>query len=86
MTDVTMHVGVSFAKTPVNEIGSKAEALRALGWREGERGDPWAISYFKSLRESQTDRAEDEVRGVMGEHWLSADEIRGLLSRRRPSV
>src|SRR5262249_23534464 len=73
-------VGVSFAKTPLAEGSENAAALEALGWHETDRGDPWATSFSKDVPEQETDPAA-EVRGVMGEYWLSADEIRELLDR-----
>jgi hypothetical protein len=43
MTDTHWLVGVSFAKTPLEEISAKVAQIKALGWEEtGSRGDPWA--------------------------------------------
>jgi hypothetical protein len=73
--------GVSFAQTPLDQIGAKIEAIVSRGWHEEERGDPWVVSFSKSLPEGDRD-PEAELREVMGEYWLDADAIRELLSAR----
>ena len=78
MTEIDVLVGVSFARTPVAEISAKANAIQELGWREEKRGDPWVVTYRKAISEGQ-DR-EVEIRVVMGDYWLTADDIRDLLA------
>jgi hypothetical protein len=43
-----------------------------------KRGDPWVVAYRKAIPEGQ-DR-EAEIRSVMGDYWLTADDIRDLLA------
>lgn len=52
-------------------------------WMVGTRGrgDPWAVAYRKDFPEEASDDPEAELRDVMGEYWVSADEIRVLLAR-----
>lgn len=76
---MTMSVGVSFAKVPLREISEMAARIEELGWRERGRGDPWVASFAKQIPEGAMREAEAEVRQVVGEHWMNADEIRSLL-------
>jgi hypothetical protein len=78
MTSNEMLVGVSFARTPVAEISAKANAIQELGWREDKRGDPWVVAYRKVISEGQDPEAE--IRAVMSDYWLTADDIRDLLA------
>jgi hypothetical protein len=78
MTNNEMLVGVSFARTPVAEISAKANAIQELGWREDKRGDPWVVAYRKVISEGHDPEAE--IRAVMGDYWLTADDIRDLLA------
>jgi hypothetical protein len=78
MTNSEMFVGVSFARTPVAEISAKANVIQELGWREDKRGDPWVVAYRKAIPEGQDPEAE--IRAVMGDYWLTADDIRDLLA------
>lgn len=75
---MTLIAGVSFARTPLEEISAKVEQIKALGWREREdgRGDPWAASFVKD----EARNAEAELRGVMGDYWLDNDAIKELLA------
>ena len=81
MAVTTMIVGVSFARTPLEEVSGKVEELKALGWHEREngRGDPWAASFVKDLPEDRAGDAEAEICAVMGDYWLNAAAIRALL-------
>lgn len=72
-------VGVSFARTPLEEISGKVAELAALGWREYGRGDPWAATFQKDVPEELADPSA-EVRQVMGDYWLDADAMRALLA------
>ncbi len=74
----TVYAAVSFWKTPLVEISAKAGAIEALGWREYQRGDPWTLMYGKDFDEDELDDAEAELRDVMGDLWLSSDEIRAM--------
>ena len=78
MTNNEMFVRVSFARTPVAEISAKANAIQELGWTEEKRGDPWVVAYRKAIPEGQDPEAE--IRSVMSDYWLTADEIRDLLA------
>jgi hypothetical protein len=75
-------VGVSFARTPLAEVSEKVAAIEALGWHEISRGDPWAASFNKEVPEEANDPSA-EVRAVMGDYWMTADEIRELVNRPR---
>ncbi len=77
MTNREMLVRVSFARTPVAEISAKADAIRELGWREDKRGDPWVVAYRKVIPVGEDPEAE--IRAVMSDYWLTADDIRDLL-------
>ena len=79
-----LYAGVSFARTPLEEISTKVEQIKTLGWREREdgRGDPWAVSFYKDVPEGEGD-PEPELREVMGEYWLDADAIKALLGSPR---
>jgi hypothetical protein len=71
---------VSFAATPITEMGTKANAILALGWEPRDRGDPWAVEFAKKFEEGVSD-PEAELREVMGDYWLGAHEIRELLDK-----
>jgi hypothetical protein len=77
MTNNEMLVGVSFARTPVAEISAKANAIQELGWREDKRGDPWVVAYRKVIPAGQDPEAE--IRAVMSDYWLTAEDVRDLL-------
>jgi hypothetical protein len=77
MTNSERLVRVSFARTPVAEISTKANTIQKLGWREDKRGDPWIVAYRKVIPEGQDPEAE--IRAVMSDYWLTADDIRDLL-------
>jgi hypothetical protein len=78
MTNIDMLVSVSFARTPLAEISAKGDAIQELGWREDKRGDPWIVAYRKAIPEGQDPEAE--IRSVMGDYWLTNDDIRDLLA------
>src|SRR4051812_14270545 len=78
MADVNWRVGVSFLRTPFAEIPTRIEAIEAWGWKIEGRGDPWVISFSKAIPEETRD-PEAELREVMGDDWMRADEIRRLL-------
>jgi len=82
MAQMSMTAGVSFAKTPAIEVSKKAGKIEKLGWREVGRGDPWVISYRKDVPMHTAD-PEAEIRDVMGEYWVTADEIGELLNQRQ---
>ena len=75
----TWYAGVSFARTPLEEVSAKVEAIKALGWHEERRGDPWVGTFSKAMPEDETD-PEAELRAAMGDHWLDADAIQTLLA------
>lgn len=78
---LTLYAGVSFARTPLEEISAKVEQIKALGWSEREdgRGDPWAVTFYKDVPEDEPD-AEAELRSVMGDYWLDGEAIKALLA------
>lgn len=78
-TLMSLSAGVSFAKTPLSEIGEKHEQITAAGWTETRRGDPWVVAFEKRVPEN-TPEPDAELRSIMGEYWVTADEIRGLLA------
>jgi hypothetical protein len=71
---------VSFARTPLSEIGRKVEELETLGWRQDDdrRGDPWAAVFVKDFPEEAGGEATAELRRVMGDYWLEPEEMRAL--------
>jgi len=76
----TWSASVSFAKTPLDEIGAKVAELKAAGWVDsGRRGDPWVAVFDKRQPRDDAD-PEAELRRIMGDYWVSADEIRTLLA------
>jgi hypothetical protein len=84
MALMSVSVAVSFARTPLAEVSAKAAELEALGWHEVEdgRGDPWAATFRKNVPEQDNDPAA-EVRAVMADAWVDADEMRALLEAAR---
>jgi hypothetical protein len=66
----------------------KAAEIEARGWEEEDRGDPWVVQVRKSwgpgsalsalIPEGEGGTAEAELREIMGDYWLSADEIATL--------
>lgn len=77
---ITIVAAVSFAATPLEEIGTKANHILALGWKPEDRGDPWVVAFRKEFAETESD-PEVELRDVMGEYWLGADKIQALLDQ-----
>jgi hypothetical protein len=71
----TMFAAVSFRNTPLDLIAEKQRQIEALGWREYGRGDPWVVKYEKDLPEGEDQGADPGLRRVMGNYWLSADDI-----------
>ena len=61
--------------TPLDLIAEKQRQIEALGWREYDRGDPWVVKYEKDLPEGEDHGADPGLRRVMGDCWLSADDI-----------
>lgn len=76
---MSLTAAVSFARMPLAEVSAKVAEIEALGWVEVGRGDPWAVSFRKEVPEEQAD-PEADLREVMGEYWMTADEIRALLA------
>jgi hypothetical protein len=83
LAERTWHVAVSFLRTPFAEISSRIQAIQEYGWSVEHRGDPWVVSFSKSLPEEFTE-PETELRRLMGEEWLGADDIRRLLGAAAP--
>jgi hypothetical protein len=74
-----IYASVSFARTPLSEIGRKVEELEALGWRQDDRrGDPWVVFFVKDFPEEAAGEATAELRSVIGDYWLEPEEIRLL--------
>lgn len=61
---------VSFAETPLEEIGTRASQILSLGWTVRDRGDPWVILVAKHFDESER-LPEAELHNVMGDYWVS---------------
>jgi hypothetical protein len=74
----TSLAAVSFARTPLAEIGGKVREITALGWVEEDRGDPWAVTFRKVVPEGEAN-PEAELHRVMGDYWLDAGSLRTLL-------
>lgn len=68
---------MSFAVTPLSEISAKVEEIAARGWEYRDRGDPWSAVFRKYLPESDKD-PEAELREIMGDYWMSAEDIRAF--------
>jgi hypothetical protein len=83
MAERTWHVAVSFLRTPFSEISSRIQAIQDTGWSVEHRGDPWVVSFSKSLSE-ELDDPDAELRHLMGDEWLEADEIQRLLGLHSP--
>lgn len=68
---------VSFERTPVPEIGPKWMELHALGWEWQENLPPRWIARFKRVYPDShaAKGAEAEVQRVMGDYYVSADEL-----------
>ena len=81
-TTFTLIASVSFARTPLDEISTRSEEIRALGWEEatGRRGDPWVVSYRKDFPRHQGEASDVELQTVMGDYWLDREEIKELLA------
>ena len=72
-------VAVSFAATPLREIGTRVERLEALGFRERpDRGDPWVATFEKDFPQEYAFHAEAQVREAMGDYYMDAGAIREL--------
>ena len=78
MAGTRWRVDVSFLRTTFAQIPTRIEAIETCGWRIESRGDPWVISFSKAISEETSD-PEAELREVMGDDWVRADEIRQLL-------
>lgn len=81
---MTLYLGVSFAMTPLKEIGPKANAIMALGWEYNGRGDPWSVSFRRDCPEEGASSAVSEVKELMGDYWLDADGITALNALAHP--
>jgi hypothetical protein len=80
MALMPVYASVSFARTPLTEIAGKVEELGALGWRQDDdrRGDPWVVVFVKEFPEEAAGEATAELRGVMDDYWVEAEEMRAL--------
>jgi hypothetical protein len=80
MALMPVYASVSFARTPLSEIGRKVEEIKTLGWRQDDdrRDDPWAAVFVKNFAEEAAGEATVELRRVMGDYWLEAEEMRAL--------
>jgi hypothetical protein len=74
----TIFAAVSFRNTPLDLIAEKHRQIEALGWRECDRADRWVVKYEKDFPEGEGQGADAELRRVMGDYWLSPDEIASL--------
>lgn len=68
----TVYTIVSFEKTPLEEIGVKANAILSLGWRhEQTLPDHWTAKFSKSIGpKDPSATADDEIKAVMGDYWF----------------
>jgi hypothetical protein len=67
---VEVIAAVSFAETPLEQIGARANQIMSLGWTVRDRGDPWVIFVAKHFDESER-LPEAELHNVMGDCWVS---------------
>jgi hypothetical protein len=79
---MSLNCYVSFARTPLTEIGEKVEQIKTLGWNEDGgygRGDPWVAAFQRDVDESDPDPTR-ELREVMGDYWLDSAAMKALLA------
>jgi hypothetical protein len=81
VTETHWQVGVSFLRTPFAEISSRIDAIERRGWSVEHHGDPWVVSFSKSLPDD-VGEPETELREIMGDDWLDANEIARLVGSR----
>lgn len=69
----TIYTIVSFEKTPLREIGGKANEILALGWKHEETlPDHWTVKFSKAVGPDVVPAtADDEIKSVMGDYWIA---------------
>jgi hypothetical protein len=76
MTTKPIFTAVSFAKVPLVEQGPLAQKLVALGWEWSANDADWCAHFRKEFPEGVTGaEVEAEIRSVMGDYYMSSDEI-----------
>jgi hypothetical protein len=62
---------VSFIAVPLIEIGPKATAILALGWRYEETlPEKWTVKFSKLIPpDAESATADQEIRELMGDYW-----------------
>jgi len=80
MALMPVYAPVSFARTPLSEIGRKVEELGALDWRHDDdrRGDPWAAVFVKDFPEDAAGEATAELQRIMGDYWVAPEDMHAL--------
>ncbi len=73
----TIYTAVSFEKTPLLEIGPKANEILQLGWVYYERvPHRWCAKFHKDFPEgTPAAQAENEVAEIMGDYYVTAEEL-----------
>jgi hypothetical protein len=68
----TVYTIVSFERTPLIEIGERANAILALGSRHDETlSDHWTVKFSKDVPEDvASPTADDDIKAVMGDYWI----------------
>ena len=77
MSGETHYATVSFYKVALLEIGPLANRIVEAGWEPVDgKGEPWAILVGKTFSEPTPD-PEAELREIMGDYWMTGEEIGG---------
>jgi hypothetical protein len=73
----TVFTWVSFMKTPLLEISTKGNAILSAGWEFVEaKPHLWIASFSKDFPiATKAAEAEKEIQAIMGEYYMSADEM-----------
>jgi hypothetical protein len=68
---------VSFEKTPLLEIGVKANEILAAGWEyRTTHPDRWTVTFSKRCDPgTEPHEAEAELAAIMADYWVSAEEL-----------
>ena len=68
----TVYTLVRFDKTPLIEMGQKAQGILALGWEYEERlPDRWTVKFSKAVGpDAASATADDEIKALMGDYWV----------------
>jgi hypothetical protein len=79
MSAQTVKAAASFAKTPLDLVSHFDQRIRAAGWTEVGRGDPWLVWYQKDYADNGLIEGERELREIMGQHWIERERAGSAL-------